>query len=116
MATKRISQVDISKVLGKEKSTINHWIKYDRIPSADYALQIADYLGQDLRYLITGVTPGESQLYYKNTNIKPIVDLLDGLDNDSIEMAYIGLRTQIEVERQIKSKLLEKEDNQAGTA
>ncbi len=55
MLYKGISQSAVGKHLNINRSTVNQWIKRDCLPPADYALQIADLLGVDLRYLITGV-------------------------------------------------------------
>ncbi len=53
MQNKNISQVNLANAIGKQKTTINTWIKNDRIPSADYAIKIADFLNTDLNYLVT---------------------------------------------------------------
>ncbi len=90
MADKRITQVDIAKTLDKDKSTINHWIKFDRIPPADYALKIADYLGEDLRYLITGERSEEVVFQYRNAKLKPVVELLEDKPDEVIEKVYSG--------------------------
>jgi len=99
MASKKITQVDISKALGKEKSTINHWIKFDRIPPANYALQIADYLGEDLRYLLTGKDSDEFNFIRTNPDLKIVVDLLKDKKPRVIEMSLVGIRAILEVEK-----------------
>ncbi len=86
-----ISQVELASALNKHKGTINNWIKYDRIPPADYALKIADFLGEDLRYLITGERSDEVVFQYKNSRIRPIVDLLEDKPDDIINQVHRGV-------------------------
>lgn len=54
MNQKSITQADIARYVGKPKGTINRWYNDDIVPPANYAIQIADILGVNLRYLITG--------------------------------------------------------------
>jgi transcriptional regulator with XRE-family HTH domain len=80
MYSKKINQADIAKLLNKEKSVVSQWIKYDRIPSAEYALKIADLLEVDIRYLVTGKEqPDYSedlQLINNNPDLKAVLDLI----------------------------------------
>ena len=98
MSEKQITQVELAKSLNKEKSTINHWIKYDRVPPANYALQIADFLGEDLRYLLTGEKTESYEFIERNEYLKAIIDLLKDKDTKFIETALIGLKAIIEFE------------------
>jgi len=95
MAYKKITQVDIARTLGKEKSTVNHWIKFDRIPPADYALKIADLLGVDLRYLVEGKK--REEYYYDNKELKPVIDLLSDKDQETIRDACINVKAALEI-------------------
>lgn len=91
LADRGASQVDLASALNKHKGTINNWIKYDRIPPADYALKIADFLGEDLRYLITGERPEEVIFQYKNGKIRPIVELLEDKPDEIIDQVHRGV-------------------------
>ena len=97
MAQKGITQVDIGNIFNKSKGTVNSWIKRDTIPPADYALKIADFLGEDLRYLITGKRSEEVVFHYRNKDLKPIVDLLDDKPKEVLKMAYAGVKAVIGV-------------------
>jgi len=110
MAAQKITQVDISKALGKEKSTINHWIKFDRIPPANFALQLADYLGEDLRYLLTGKQTDKFNFIRTNPDLNTVVDLLKDKKPRVLEMALVGIRAILEVEK------MKDPDQAAGTA
>ena len=52
MHEKHLSQIDLSKQINKPRNTIHNWIKFDRIPPADFALKIADILNIELRILL----------------------------------------------------------------
>ena len=116
MNQRKITQKDIDRYLNKGEGSVHKWIKRDTIPPADYAIKIADYLNEDLRYLITGEIPEELQLYYSNPKIRPIVNLLKDLDDDTVHRAYLCLRTQIEVDKQIMIEQNKKENLHSGTA
>ena len=75
MGRKNISQVKIADTVGKNKTTINKWIKYDRIPPADYAIKIADLLKVELRYFLTGEETGED-LISNNLQNSPKIKFL----------------------------------------
>ncbi len=76
MASKGITQVDIGNHLRKEKSTINHWIKYDRIPPANFAQGIADLLEVELRYLITGIDSEADTILQRVKNDNSLREIL----------------------------------------
>lgn len=97
MVQKRITQKDIDRYLGKGEGSVHKWIKRDTIPPADYALKIADYLGEDLRYLITGKRSEDTVFYYRNKDLKPIVDLLEDKPKEVLKMAYAGVKAVIGV-------------------
>ena len=92
LAERGASQVDLASALNKHKGTINNWIKYDRIPPADFALKIADFLGEDLRYLITGERSDDVVFQYKNGKIRPIVEMLEDKPDEIIEKVYLGAK------------------------
>ncbi len=61
-------------------------------PPTDYALKIADFLGEDLRYLITGERSGEVVFQYRNGNIRPIMEMLEDKPDEIIEKVYLGAK------------------------
>ncbi len=75
MEEKKISQIDLSKSIRRPRNTIHNWIKYDRIPPADYAIKIADLLKVELRYLLTGENTGED-LILNNLQNSPKIKFL----------------------------------------
>ena len=92
-----ISQADIARHLSKENATVSRWIKYDRIPSADYSQKIADFLGVELRHLLTGVDPEADPLVQRiknDDNLREMLTKIVGVDkkywkkiNHAISMA-----------------------------
>jgi len=49
-----ISQADLSRIVGRPKSTISNWINRDTEPSASEAVKIAKALGTTVESLIEG--------------------------------------------------------------
>ena len=92
MEQQGFTQVDISNAISRPRNTVHNWIKFDRIPPADYALKIADFLGEDLRYLLTGERSEEVVFQYKNGKIKPLVEMLEDKPDEIIEKVYLGAR------------------------
>ena len=71
--------------------------------SADYALRIADFPNKDLRYLITG-EGNDIFLRYRNAEIKPIVEMVDDKDTDTIIRAELAVRAIIDAEAALSQK------------
>ena len=88
MYTKNISQADISRYLNKPLSTVNRWHNNDIIPSADFALQIADLLEVDIRYLITGKSleseDREVREILSKPELKKTLDVLKTLSEEDL--------------------------------
>lgn len=104
MAAQNISQVDIGNLVHKSKGTVNSWIKRDTIPPADYALKIADFLGEDLRYLLTGKQL-KDEYYYENKELKPVIDLLSNENRETIRTACISIKAALEISKLTREQL-----------
>ena len=88
MQEKNISQVNIATFVGKPKGTVNRWYNEDIIPSAEYALKIADLLGVDIRYLITGKSleseEREIREILNKPELKKTLDVLKTLSEEDL--------------------------------
>ena len=54
LSHKGITPTDLARSTNTPETTMIGWIRNKRMPPADKALEIADYLKVDLRYLLTG--------------------------------------------------------------
>lgn len=92
MIDKGISQIQLSKEIGKSKSQVNKWVERETIPPADSALKIAQVLGVEIEYFFPEMFPGRVQPSKIRVNfqewidscsdeeLEAIVDLFDVLD------------------------------------
>ena len=83
MKIKNISQTKLADAIGKHKTTINNWIKYDRIPPADFAIKIADFLKTDLRFIVTNENANDeiNELVFLKKNWNSDFILIDTVKN-----------------------------------
>lgn len=68
--------------LGLTHSAISDWKKRGTIPSGDVCLKIAEYLGADVEYLITGCQKKEPEKVQVKTDNSFILQTLSALQND----------------------------------
>ena len=59
---KKISQKDLAEFVCIRRPTISDWKKNGSIPAGDICFRIADFLGVDCRWLVTGESPLEDTL------------------------------------------------------
>jgi len=57
MDTQRLTHANVEAAVGVSNSQLSSWIINDRLPRADQALKIAQYLSTSLEWLITGEEP-----------------------------------------------------------
>ena len=97
-----VRQVDLARVVGKPKNTVNNWITRDTIPPADCAVKIADLLGTTVRYLVTG----SRQEYELSPLEKRLIEACRGLSDPMLHKVIkeaVDLRIMAEQEKGVGS-------------
>jgi transcriptional regulator with XRE-family HTH domain len=78
----------LSEVTGVNRNTINAMYSFNRWPRLDVALQISEGLGLPLTYLVNG----QEEDINLSREMKTIVDLLSGLNEDDLRQAQAALQ------------------------
>lgn len=74
----------LAKKLGVARNTVKSWAYKDRLPRADHALKIADVLGENAFYLITGKS--EVSWEIEDPDVAVIYELVQHADKETIKI------------------------------
>lgn len=83
---KKITQKELAEKIGIRRPTISDWKKNGACPPIDIALRIADYLGVDCRWLVTGEESETITLSQEEKKLLAEWRELSGQDKEEIEM------------------------------